>query len=145
MKRILLGDREVFLGKHENLGYVIYDESIESEEDHVILYLIDEYRLVSYTRINSLKTRLLKLNRDELELVISNVEKDKNKIINILKRGFFPDRSIYCWACKAIIDSYKNAICNSCKWIKCKCRSCGCDYPYTKENIAKSKLENQMN
>jgi hypothetical protein len=143
MNRILLGDREIYLGKHENLGYIIYDKSIEDEEDRVTLYLIDESRLVSYRNKSSLKTRLLKLNEDELEQLISIVEKDKSKIINILKRGFSPDRSPYCWDCGKKLDSYKFATCNSCKWVKCNCLSCGCNYPYTKENIANARLENQ--
>ena len=52
MKKYLIGDRDVWVSKHQKLGYVIYDEKIQLDvsSDFVRIYLLDEERTAAFVK-----------------------------------------------------------------------------------------------
>ena len=121
MKKYLLGDRKVWIGKHQKLGYLIYDEKnqLNVRSDSIRTYLLDEERAAVF--LNELvRDKLLKLKKDEEEALRGKIKRYEKIFVN--------RRVTHCYKCKKDLDSVNFSICKKCKWIKCQCAACGCGF-----------------
>ena len=121
MKKYLIGDRDVWVSKHQELGYLIYDEKIQLDvsSDCIRVYLLDEERAATFFK-HLVRDKLFKINSDEEGTLRSKIERYEAKILN--------RRQTHCHKCKKNLDSVNFSICKKCSWIRCQCGACGCNY-----------------
>lgn len=67
-------------------------------------------------------------NRDQQNLIA--VETKKQEVIKFNSRylKYLKDRRTVCHGCKKPLSTELNFICLTCKWLRCECGSCGCNY-----------------
>tara|TARA_B100000683_G_scaffold251813_1_gene268160 strand:- start:84 stop:461 length:378 start_codon:yes stop_codon:yes gene_type:complete len=121
LKKYLLGDREVWISRHQKLGYFIYDESnqLNVRSDSVRAYLLDEERTAIFLK-ELVRKKLLKIGKEEEKALARKLEKYEEIFVN--------KRVTHCYKCKRNLDSVNFSICEKCKWIKCQCAACGCGF-----------------
>ena len=121
LKKYPIGDREVWVSKHQKLGYLIYDEKIQVDvsSDCIRVYLLDEDRAATFFK-NLVRNKLLKIREDEEATLRSKIERYEAKVIS--------KRKTRCYKCKKSLDSVNFSICKKCGWIRCQCGKCGCGY-----------------
>ena len=121
MKKYSLVDRDIWVGKHQELGYLIYDEKIQLgvRSEFVRVYLLDEERAATFVR-DLLRDKLYKIRSDEEGILASKIERYEAK--------FLRRRQTHCYKCKKNLDSVNFSICKKCGWIRCQCGACGCAY-----------------
>jgi ABC-type ATPase with predicted acetyltransferase domain len=96
--------------------------SFETEQEIVIYDVIDEqYHFEDNTRIET--TNFIRVFEAELTNGSSSIgNKDKkNAYIN------------HCHSCKKLISSQTHPYCVKCRWLKCECDSCKCNYKSAQE------------
>ena len=125
MQKLNYNLREVWLGYHEEVGPFLYDKGSQSKlsEKKVRLYKLKTEESSVFLK-NILKQNLVKAK--------PNLEKDYkekiNKYLEILTKRIKNKRQTHCFECKSEIDSVDFLICTKCKWIRCLCGTCGCDW-----------------
>ena len=121
MKKLSLRDREVWIGKHTTLGFVLFDKENQQkvQKDRVRIYSFEKQKTNVFMK-TLLRENLSKITEDE-----KNVLKGK---ISHYEKIFVNRRVTHCFVCKSDLNSIDFSICKNCKWIRCQCSACGCSY-----------------
>jgi hypothetical protein len=120
MKRFAQNGSEVWVGIIPKLGVVAYDprsqESVPA--DRVRLYIRDQERMATFAK-DIVRDRLAEsADSDEDERLAEPAE-----FYLSLRR-----RYTHCFSCKRSLNSLDFVVCGSCRWIRCACSACGCNF-----------------
>ena len=111
----------VFFGLHKDLGGIIFDKIYQEgidKNNEVRLYILDENRMGVFTHF--VKSQITKPSQNDINFY-------QNKI-DLLLNAKNKMRKTHCYNCKININSISFSLCKKCKWIKCSCKACGCEY-----------------
>jgi hypothetical protein len=121
VRKVPSGIGELWVGYHQTLGPVIYNER-------------------SQRGLQDTQVRLFKLNERATGTFLKEIVRDKvvnpddalwakiQPAISAYTAAFGKRRVTHCYNCKQHLDSVEFSICDSCGWIRCSCSACGCDY-----------------
>ena len=122
MKKIVNQTREVWLGKHNILGPFIYDEKNQNHLDSdkkIRIFVIKEKKTDIFHK-DIFKQKIIKLK----DISENSLKKSINDYVKI----FSKKRVTHCYSCQNYLDNVDFSICSTCKWIRCECSACGCQY-----------------
>jgi len=120
MKRFAQGGSEVWVGVLPKLGVVVYDpqSQVGVPANRVRLYVRDQERMATFAK-DIARDRLTETADDEADVELAEAA----EFYLSLRR-----RYTHCFGCKRSLNSLDFSVCGRCRWIKCGCGACGCNF-----------------
>jgi hypothetical protein len=135
----------------------LYDKSIQTEEETVLLYTLTNNTVKRFKTAdirsnvkaekNELQVKIIKSNyrnwisqyREDLQSIIKveqtliEIHQSRLKKLGFDYKGIRRNlgaiqRASFCWSCKGSLNSEIDLECVACGWILCGCGACGCGY-----------------
>lgn len=121
MKKVDSGVGELWIGYHSTLGPVVFNARSQRgvSEQQVRLYKLND---------NCTGTFVKAIVREKLvvpdDAIWCKIEPALSRYVEALGKR----RVAHCYNCKQHLDSVEFSLCDKCRWIRCSCSACGCDY-----------------
>jgi len=124
---IRYGEKNLFwIGNYKKVGIVIYDKLTQQglSEVWVRLFKVAESRFGLFTKSEARIALAASIGNE------SNMYEPEATAWLKMQKQFLKlkGRKANCLRCGVKLNSYDNAWCPKCYWIKCKCGACGCEW-----------------
>jgi hypothetical protein len=120
MKQFLRDGAEVWVGVHKTKGILLYDPGaqVDVATGRVRLYVYPEQRMATFSSVVVRKGFI----RGDAETEAVSFNEAVDFYLNLRCRFTL------CHGCQRDLNSIDFDLCGVCRWIKCKCGACGCNY-----------------
>jgi hypothetical protein len=120
MKRFARNGSEVWVGTLPKLGVVVFDpqSQVDVPPNRVRLYVRDQERMATFAT-DVVRERLSEAAAGERAEELT----EPAEFYLSLRRRF-----THCFGCKRSLSSLDFAVCGRCRWIRCACGACGCNF-----------------
>lgn len=120
MKRFARDGSDVWVGVLPKLGVVIYDPRSQEgvPANRVRLYVRNQERMATFAK-DTVRDRLA----ESADLTTDGQFTELAEWYLSLRR-----RYTHCFCCKRSLNSLDFAVCGRCRWIRCACGACGCNF-----------------
>lgn len=112
---------QLWVGRHRRIGLVIFDVTTQARlpEAEVRLFKVSERSTGTFLK-SVVKGGLIALDEATWLQAQSGIADYVKMMTN--------RRATHCFDCKSDLNSVDFSLCPTCRWIKCHCGGCGCNY-----------------
>ena len=127
------GKDTIWVGKFLSTEeFVVYDPAQQRTDQQNYVYLFDvaQIKIIRYERTAAHNLFVRAESSKATEFIIKIYHQWQARTSGRRKMRIAPSRSTHCWRCGADLKSAWDQSCPKCKWLRCECGACGCNFPY---------------